>query len=86
MPDDQLATMWQSLVNKVSGDERVTPHLKGHLDLAVPKGVLEDTLYIEVPNEITRAMLQQRLKDQLLSAMGEMAEFGGPSSFVVITN
>jgi chromosomal replication initiator protein len=31
-------------------------------------------------------MLQQRLKDQLLSAMGEMAEFGGPSSFVVITN
>jgi chromosomal replication initiator protein len=86
MPDDQLTTMWQSLVNKVAGDERVTPHLKGHLELAVPKGVLEDTLYIEVPNEITRAMLQQRLKDQLLGAMGEMAEFGGPSSFVVITN
>jgi chromosomal replication initiator protein len=86
MPDDQLATMWLSLVNKVASDERVTPHLKGHLELAVPKGVLEDTLYIEVPNEITRAMLQQRLKDQLLGAMGEMAEFGGPSSFVVITN
>jgi chromosomal replication initiator protein len=78
--------MWQSLVNKVANDERVTPHLKGHLELAVPKGVLEDTLYIEVPNEITRAMLQQRLKDQLLDAMQEMAEFGGPSSFVVITN
>jgi chromosomal replication initiator protein len=31
-------------------------------------------------------MLQQRLKDQLLDAMQEMAEFGGPSSFVVITN
>jgi chromosomal replication initiator protein len=86
MADEQLATMWQSLVNKVANDERVTPHLKGHLELAVPKGVLEDTLYIEVPNEITRAMLQQRLKDQLLDAMREMAEFGGPSSFVVITN
>jgi chromosomal replication initiator protein len=86
MADEQLATMWQSLVNKVANDERVTPHLKGHLELAVPKGVLEDTLYIEVPNEITRAMLQQRLKDQLLDAMQEMAEFGGPSSFVVITN
>ena len=86
MADEQLATMWQSLVNKVANDERVTPHLKGHLELAVPKGVLEDTLYIEVPNEITRAMLQQRLKDQLLEAMQEMAEFGGPSSFVVITN
>ena len=86
MADEQLATMWQSLVNKVANDERVTPHLKGHLELAVPKGVIEDTLYIEVPNEITRAMLQQRLKDQLLDAMQEMAEFGGPSSFVVITN
>ncbi|MFM1784827.1 MAG: chromosomal replication initiator protein DnaA [Actinomycetota bacterium] len=86
MPDDQLATMWQSLVNRVASDERVTPHLKGHLELAVPKGVLEDTLYIEVPNETTRAMLQQRLKEHLLSAMGELAEFGGPSSFVVITN
>jgi len=72
MADEQLATMWQSLVNKVANDERVTPHLKGHLELAVPKGVLEDTLYIEVPNEITRAMLQQRLKDQLL----EIAEAG----------
>lgn len=86
MADEQLATMWQTLVGKVASDERVTPHLRGHLDLAVPKGVLGDTLYIEVPNEITRSMLQQRLKDQLLDAMGEMAEFGGPASFVVITN
>jgi len=86
MADEQLATMWQSLVNKVANDDRVTPHLKGHLELAVPKGVLEDTLYLEVPNEIPRAMLKQRLTDQLLDAMQEMAEFGGPSSFVVITN
>ena len=77
MPDDQLATMWQSLVNKVASDERVTPHLKGHLELAVPKGVLEDTLYIEVPNEITRAMLQQRLKGVVAAPLPTQARHGG---------
>ena len=86
MSDDQLATMWQSLVSEIYKSDSVTPHLRGHLELAVPKGVLGDTLYLEVPNEITRSMIQQRLKDALLNAMGILADMGGPSSFVVITN
>ena len=86
MADTALATSWQSLIDKVAGDSRVTPHLKGHLDLAVPKGVLDDTLYIEVPNETTRSMLQVRLRDQILDALSELADLGGPTSFVAITN
>jgi chromosomal replication initiator protein len=86
MSDDQLATMWQSLVSEIYKSDSVTPHLRGHLELAVPKGILGDTLYLEVPNEITRSMIQQRLKDALLNAMGILADMGGPSSFVVITN
>jgi len=86
MADVALASMWSSLVTKMSSDERVTPHLRGHLDLAVPKGVLDETLYIEVPNETTRSMLQQRLKELLLDALEELAEFGGPTNFLVITN
>ena len=58
MADAALSTSWKGLVAKVASDPNVTPHLKGHLDLAVPKGVLEDTLYIEVLNEVTRSMLQ----------------------------
>jgi chromosomal replication initiator protein len=86
MADAALSTSWKGLVAKVASDPNVTPHLKGHLDLAVPKGVLEDTLYIEVPNEVTRSMLQGRLRDQILSALTELAEVGGPKSFVAITN
>jgi chromosomal replication initiator protein len=62
MADVALTTMWSNLVAKISTDPRVTPHLRGHLDLAVPKGVLDETLYLEVPNETTRSMLQQRLR------------------------
>jgi chromosomal replication initiator protein len=86
MVDSTLVGTWETLVTRISSDPRVTPHLKGHLDLAVPKGVLDDTLYIEVPNDTTRSMLQQRLRELLLDALGEMAEFGGPTKFVAITN
>lgn len=86
MADLALTTSWKGLVAKVAADPNVTPHLKGHLDLAVPKGVLDDTLYIEVPNEVTRSMLQGRLRDQILGALSELAEVGGPTSFVAITN
>jgi len=84
--DQSLVNTWQNVIARIATDERVTPHLKGHLDLAVPKGVLDGTLYIEVPNETTRQMLQQRLRELLLDALGELAEFGGPTSFVTITN
>jgi len=86
MADTALASSWKGLVAKVASDPNVTPHLKGHLDLAVPKGVLDDTLYIEVPNEVTRSMLQGRLRDQILGALTELADIGGPKSFVAITN
>lgn len=86
MADAALTTSWRGLVARVAADPNVTPHLKGHLDLAVPKGVLDDTLYIEVPNEVTRSMLQGRLRDQILDALSELAEVGGPKSFVAITN
>jgi chromosomal replication initiator protein len=86
MADVALNTAWQKLVSRVANDELVTPHLKGHLDLAVPKGVLDDTLYIEVPNETTRVMLQQRLRDQILGELDELDELGGPITFVAITN
>lgn len=86
MADVALASIWDTLVAKMTSDPRVTPHLKGHLDLAVPKGVLDETLYLEVPNETTRSMLQQRLRELLLEALQELSELGGPTSFLVITN
>lgn len=86
MADAALQSSWQKLIGKVAEHPEVTPHLRGHLNLAVPKGVLDDTLYIEVPNDTTRSMLQLRLRDQILGALSEMAELGGPVNFVTITN
>jgi len=86
MANAEMDTAWSKLVSRVAQDELVTPHLKGHLDLAVPKGVLDNTLYLEVPNETTRMMIQQRLRDQILGALDELADYGGPVNFMVMTN
>ena len=86
MTEFELSPLWQSLASRVSQDSRISPALKGHFDLAAPKGVLGDTLYIEVPSETTRLMFQQRLREIILEALAEVAEFGGPTNFVAVTN
>jgi chromosomal replication initiator protein len=79
MVEAELATMWQTITSKIGSDPRITPNLKGHLDLAVPKGVLGDTLYVEVPNDTTRNMIQQRLRELLLEALAEAAGIASKS-------
>lgn len=86
MENSEVSRAWGSIQSRLAGDERITPHLRGHLNLAQPKGVLGDTLYIEVPSEVTRTLIQQRLGDVLREAMAELAEFGGPTNFAIVTN
>jgi chromosomal replication initiator protein len=83
---DVVAILWHSLVNKLNLDERMTPQLLGYINLVEPKGVLGETLYLEVPNEFTRGILQERIRPIMLDAMVDNAEFGGPTNFAVVVN
>ena len=40
----------------------------------VPKGILGGTLYLEVPNDLTRGMLEQRIRVPLLNALTTLDE------------
>jgi chromosomal replication initiator protein len=83
---DVVAILWHSLGNKLNLDERMTPQLLGYINLVEPKGVLGETLYLEVPNEFTRGILQERIRPIMLDAMVDNAEFGGPTNFAVVVN
>ena len=83
---DVVTILWHTLVNKLNLDERMTPQLLGYINLVEPKGVLGETLYLEVPNEFTRGILQERIRPIMLDAMVDNAEFGGPTSFAVVVN
>jgi len=87
MADTELVTgLWQTLLAKLNGDDRLTPQLLGFISLVEPKGVLGETLYLEVPNELTRDMIQQRMRPYILDAMQTNAEFGGPTNYAVVVN
>ena len=87
MSENEMVTgLWQSLVAKLQSDIRLTPQILGFIALVEPKGVLGETLYLEVPNELTREVLQNRIRSNILEAMENNAEFGGPVNFAVVVN
>lgn len=86
MADEQIGSIWDSLVNSMSSDPRMTPQMVGFISLAEPKGIMGETLYLEVPNDLTRSMIETKLSAPIQDALKELAEFGGPSTFAVVIN
>jgi chromosomal replication initiator protein len=84
--EEVVAALWQQLVAKLNSDDRLTPQLQGFISLVEPKGILGETLYLEVPNELTREMIQQRMRTYIQEALAEDAELGGPTNFAVVVN
>ena len=83
---DVAAGLWHSLLTKLNQDERLTPALLGYLPLVEPKGTLGETLYLEVPNDLTRDILEQRIRPSIIDHLAANAEFGGPTNFAIVVN
>jgi chromosomal replication initiator protein len=69
---------------QLGADERITPQLHGFVNLVEPKGVLNGVLYLEVPNELTRGMLEQRIRVPLIEAITGAAE--DVVNFAIVVN
>ncbi|MDQ1552079.1 MAG: chromosomal replication initiator protein, partial [Actinomycetota bacterium] len=78
--------IWSSLLTQLSSDDRITPQLHGFISLVEPKGVMAGTLYLEVPNELTRGMLEQRIRLPLLSAISTLDDSFEVATFAIVVN
>ncbi|MFM9877103.1 MAG: chromosomal replication initiator protein DnaA [Rhodoglobus sp.] len=83
---DSTREIWQSVLSRLTSDERITPQLLGFVSLVEPKGVMAGTLYLEVPNELTRGMLEQRIRLPLLNAISGLSETQDVSNFAIVVN
>lgn len=83
---DLVANLWQEITNKVNADDRLERNVLAFLALAEPKGVLGDTLYIEVPNELTRQMVDTRIRPAIVEALHNSADNQGAGNFAVFVN
>jgi len=82
---DSPQELWDSVRTALTTDERITPQLHGFINLVEPRGVMAGTLYLEVPNELTRGMLEQRIRLPLLTALTTVAG-DQVTSFAIVVN
>jgi len=83
--ENDIVELWRGVMSHLTTDSRITPQLWGFLDLVEPRGVMAGVLYLEVPNELTRGMLEQRVRLPLLSAL-EGIEDSEINSFAIVVN
>jgi chromosomal replication initiator protein len=74
------------VLEELSGDERVTPQMQGFINLAVAQGVMSGTLYLDVPNDLTAAQLNKRLRAPIMEALARVDAEPAASSFRVVVN
>jgi chromosomal replication initiator protein len=77
---------WRTVLQVLAADERITPQLRGFLGLVVPKGILGGSFYLEVPNDFTRDMLEQRVRPALLTALATLGPRLDVTNFSVVVN
>src|SRR6187402_3213880 len=83
---DSTKGIWQSVLSRLTSDDRITPQLLGFVNLVEPKGVMAGTLYLEVPNELTRGMLEQRIRLPLLNAIAGLSDDQEVVNFAIVVN
>src|SRR3954462_4652055 len=82
--DDPTTELWTSIQGRLAADDRITPQLHGFINLVEPKGVLAGTVYLEVPNELTRGMLEQRIRVPLLNALASLDDEQEVPNFAIV--
>ncbi|MFC4243976.1 chromosomal replication initiator protein DnaA [Gryllotalpicola reticulitermitis] len=81
-----IGQAWGTVLTVLENDERITPQLYGFLSLVEPKGIMGGTFYLEVPNEFTRVMIEQRSRVPLLAAIGALGADFEVSTFAIVVN
>jgi chromosomal replication initiator protein len=84
--EESISAAWQNVLDKLETDDRITPQLHGFLSLVEPKGIMAGTFYLEVPNEFTRGMIEQRSRVPLLNAIGSLDETLEVNTFAIVVN
>lgn len=78
--------LWQRTLEILERDSRITGSMMGFAALAEVKGIIGETIYLEVPNDLTRSMFEQRLKEMINEAFASIEDKPPVGSFAVVVN
>ena len=77
---------WQQVVSRLREDDRIYPQLFGFVQLINVQGLLGETLYLQVANETTRGIIEQRIKGPLLEALETVGLPEVPKNIGIVVN
>lgn len=78
--------LWQRTLEILERDSRITGSMMGFAALAEVKGIIGETIYLEVPNDLTRSMFEQRMRDIINEAFTSIEDKPPVGSFAVVVN
>ena len=78
---EDLPVLWQTVLAALAGDTRVSRQQLGFLRLTRPLGLIDGTALLAVPNELTKEVLEQRVRGPVVEALA--ASLGGPVRLAV---
>ncbi len=78
--------IWTDVLRELERDDRISPQMHGFLNLAVAQGTMSGTLYLDVPNELTAAQINKRMRMPILDALAVASPGGEVSAFRVVVN
>ncbi|GAA3753025.1 chromosomal replication initiator protein DnaA [Microbacterium kribbense] len=82
--DNPDVPIWGSILQLLEADDRITPQMWGFLNLAFAQGVMGGILYIDVPNDLTAAQINKRMRAPIMEALEHAGDH--VNSFRVVVN
>jgi chromosomal replication initiator protein len=80
------AEQWQDVISNLKEDERIGKQLLGYVNLISVQGVLNETLYLQVANEMTRGIIEQRIRIPLLETLSKIGLPNAPTNLGIVVN
>ncbi|PWJ55760.1 chromosomal replication initiator protein DnaA [Quadrisphaera granulorum] len=72
MADEQdLPSAWPAVIAALGADPRISRQQLAFLRLTRPLGLLNDMVLLSVPNELTKEMIEQRLREPVAAALSD---------------
>ena len=84
--DDVASSIWNSLLNSLGSDARMTGQLLGILSHIKPVAVIGTNIYADVPNVTTKNMVESKITPLILEALTTTPLAEGVNQLIVRVN
>ncbi|MEY4417702.1 MAG: hypothetical protein RIQ88_140 [Actinomycetota bacterium] len=77
---------WQAALSILYKDDRIGLQDRGFIPLMTVQGLINETLFLEVANEMTRGIIENKIKQPLLDSLKQVGLPVSPSNVGIVVN